>query len=175
MESIYKITVFQAPPKYEFKYIVTDPKTGDQKEQEETRVGDVVKGQYSLAEPDGTIRVVKYTADKVNGFNAIVERVGKAGHPVVVQKAAYAVPVVQKAIALPVVQKSIAVPVVSQIGITSGVGGGLGIGGTGIGLSGGYGSSASYGGATSYSLGGVSSIGGYGLSGGLWGNGNAKE
>lgn len=59
---------YYAPPKYEFKYGVTDPKTGDQKEQSEVRLGDVVKGQYSLAEPDGTIRVVKYTADKVNDF-----------------------------------------------------------------------------------------------------------
>lgn len=52
-------------PKYEYKYAVGDPKTGDQKEQSEERLGDVVKGEYSLAEPDGTIRVVKYTADKV--------------------------------------------------------------------------------------------------------------
>lgn len=153
---------FQAPPKYEYKYAVTDPKTGDQKEQAESRDGDVVKGQYSLVEPDGTIRVVKYTADKVNGFNAIVERIGKAGHPVVAQKAAYAVPVIQKAIAVPIVQKSIAVPVVSQIGVSNGLGSGLGYGGAGIGLSGSYGSSGSYGGATSYSIGAGSSIGGYG-------------
>lgn len=37
-----------------------------------------------MAEPDGTIRVVKYTADPHNGFNAIVSRVGHAGHPQVV-------------------------------------------------------------------------------------------
>ncbi|KAJ3653447.1 hypothetical protein Zmor_012698 [Zophobas morio] len=69
------------PPRYEFKYGVGDPKTGDRKEQAEARVGDVVKGEYSLAEPDGTIRVVKYTADDHNGFNAVVSRIGHAAHP----------------------------------------------------------------------------------------------
>ncbi|XP_030745566.1 cuticle protein 19-like [Sitophilus oryzae] len=72
---------YYTPPKYEYKYAVGDPKTGDQKEQTEERYGDVVKGEYSLAEPDGTIRVVKYTADKVNGFNAEVSRIGKSYHP----------------------------------------------------------------------------------------------
>uniref|UniRef100_A0A6P7GZ30 Adult-specific cuticular protein ACP-20-like n=1 Tax=Diabrotica virgifera virgifera TaxID=50390 RepID=A0A6P7GZ30_DIAVI len=79
-------------------YGVKDLKTGDNKEQKEERLGDVVKGQYSLAEPDGTIRVVKYTADKVNGFNAVVERIGKAVHPQVV---------IQKPLLVPVVQKSV--------------------------------------------------------------------
>lgn len=104
--------MFQVPAEYDFKYGVSDPNTGDQKEQAETRIGDVVKGHYSLAEPDGTIRVVKYTADDVNGFNALVEKIGKAGHPVINQKVAYNVPVVQKAIS---------VPVVSGIGISSGL------------------------------------------------------
>ncbi|XP_064212692.1 adult-specific cuticular protein ACP-20 [Tribolium castaneum] len=78
-----RIVDVYAPPKYEFKYGVGDPKTGDQKEQTEARVNDVVKGQYSLVEPDGTIRVVKYTADDKNGFNAVVSRIGKAGHPTI--------------------------------------------------------------------------------------------
>ncbi|XP_063922829.1 adult-specific cuticular protein ACP-20-like [Zophobas morio] len=72
---------YHTPARYEFKYGVGDPKTGDRKEQAEVRVGDVVKGEYSLAEPDGTIRVVKYTADDHNGFNAVVSRVGHAVHP----------------------------------------------------------------------------------------------
>lgn len=72
---------FQAPPHYEFNYGVSDQHTGDQKEQSEVRVGDVVKGQYSLVEPDGTLRVVKYTSDPHNGFNALVSRVGHAAHP----------------------------------------------------------------------------------------------
>lgn len=66
---------FQAYPKYEFKYGVADGHTGDQKSQSEIRDGDVVKGQYSLVEADGTIRTVTYTADDHSGFNAVVTRV----------------------------------------------------------------------------------------------------
>uniref|UniRef100_A0A6P7GFU5 Adult-specific cuticular protein ACP-20-like n=1 Tax=Diabrotica virgifera virgifera TaxID=50390 RepID=A0A6P7GFU5_DIAVI len=66
-----------APAHYEFKYGVDDAHTGDKKQQSEVRVGDSVKGEYSLAEPDGTVRVVKYTADPHNGFNAVVSRIGK--------------------------------------------------------------------------------------------------
>ncbi|XP_034253341.1 cuticle protein 7-like [Thrips palmi] len=61
-------------PEYSFGYSVSDAHTGDAKSQHETRHGDVVKGSYSLVEPDGTIRTVKYTADHVNGFNAVVDR-----------------------------------------------------------------------------------------------------
>ncbi|GBP55706.1 Cuticle protein 19 [Eumeta japonica] len=72
---------YYAYPKYSFDYSVKDPHTGDHKTQWESRDGDVVKGAYSLAEPDGTTRIVEYTADKHNGFNAIVKRVGHAHHP----------------------------------------------------------------------------------------------
>ncbi|GJQ80897.1 hypothetical protein Trydic_g14152 [Trypoxylus dichotomus] len=72
---------YHAHPKYEFKYGVEDPHTHDAKEQHEERDGDVVKGYYSLHEPDGTIRTVHYTADKHNGFNAHVEKSGHAYHP----------------------------------------------------------------------------------------------
>ncbi|XP_055911863.1 larval cuticle protein A2B-like [Eupeodes corollae] len=61
-------------PQYTFAYNVQDALTGDSKSQQETREGDVVKGSYSVAEPDGTIRTVIYTADPINGFNAIVQR-----------------------------------------------------------------------------------------------------
>ncbi|XP_044268182.1 cuticle protein 19-like isoform X3 [Tribolium madens] len=70
-----------AHPKYEFKYGVEDKHTGDIKSHEETRDGDVVKGSYSLHEPDGTILVVHYTASKKTGFNAVVQRQGHAAHP----------------------------------------------------------------------------------------------
>ncbi|KAJ8936262.1 hypothetical protein NQ318_019748 [Aromia moschata] len=110
-----------APPNYEFQYAVGDPQTGDRKEQTEVRVGDLVKGQYSLAEPDGTLRVVKYTSDDINGFNAVVERIGKAVHPQVL------------------VQKAIAVPAVAVAG-GRGLGGSLGLeGGLGLGAGLGYG------------------------------------
>lgn len=38
-------------------------------------------GGYSLYEPDGTKRIVEYTADKHHGFNAVVKKVGHAHHP----------------------------------------------------------------------------------------------
>ncbi|NP_001166644.1 cuticular protein RR-2 motif 126 precursor [Bombyx mori] len=72
---------YYAYPKYAFDYSVNDPHTGDHKTQWESRDGDVVKGAYSLAEPDGTTRIVEYTADKHNGFNAVVKRIGQAHHP----------------------------------------------------------------------------------------------
>ncbi|XP_066907142.1 cuticle protein 19-like [Halyomorpha halys] len=72
---------YYAHPKYKFDYGVHDGHTHDVKKQEETREGDVVKGYYSLYEPDGTERIVHYTADKKNGFNAVVERKGHAVHP----------------------------------------------------------------------------------------------
>lgn len=40
-----------------------------------------MKGGYSLYEPDGTKRVVEYTADKHHGFNAVVKKIGHAHHP----------------------------------------------------------------------------------------------
>ncbi|KAI8429104.1 hypothetical protein MSG28_007658 [Choristoneura fumiferana] len=70
-----------AHPRYTFNYGVADGHTGDQKSQWESRDGDVVKGQYSLVEPDGTVRTVNYSADDHNGFNAVVSRQGHAAHP----------------------------------------------------------------------------------------------
>ncbi|XP_071455823.1 adult-specific cuticular protein ACP-20-like [Hetaerina americana] len=81
--------IVQAHPKYNFDYGVSDHKTGDNKNQWETRDGDVVKGSYSLHEADGTIRIVEYTADKHNGFNAVVKRQGKAVHPQLYQAATH--------------------------------------------------------------------------------------
>lgn len=60
---------------------MSDPHTGDNKAQTEYRDGGVVKGSYSLTEPDGTVRVVDYSADPHTGFNAVVKRLGTAGHP----------------------------------------------------------------------------------------------
>ncbi|XP_050423774.1 cuticle protein 19-like [Adelges cooleyi] len=71
---------YYSPASYSYKYGVHDPTTGDIKHQSEERTGDVVRGQYSLVEPDGTIRTVDYTADPVNGFNAVVSKSGKARH-----------------------------------------------------------------------------------------------
>lgn len=70
-----------AHPKYEFEYGVKDSHTGDHKTHWEVRDGDSVKGEYTVEEADGTIRVVKYTSDGNNGFQAVVEKIGKAKHP----------------------------------------------------------------------------------------------
>ena len=72
---------YYAYPKYKFEYGVKDPHTGDHKTQWEVRDGDVVKGEYTLDEADGTKRVVQYTADDHNGFNAVVKNIGHAHHP----------------------------------------------------------------------------------------------
>ncbi|XP_018561034.1 cuticle protein 19-like isoform X2 [Anoplophora glabripennis] len=71
---------YYSHPKYAFRYGVSDPHTGDVKAQQESRDGDVVKGQYSLVEPDGSIRVVDYVADPVNGFNAVVSKSAPSVH-----------------------------------------------------------------------------------------------
>ncbi|KAF5283932.1 hypothetical protein FQR65_LT13693 [Abscondita terminalis] len=72
---------YYAHPKYEFKYGISDENTKDRHSQHEFRDGDSVQGEYSLHESDGTVRTVKYTADKNNGFNAEVIRSGHAAHP----------------------------------------------------------------------------------------------
>ncbi|XP_043484835.1 cuticle protein 21-like [Leptopilina heterotoma] len=61
-------------PQYSYAYDVQDALTGDSKTQQESRNGDVVQGSYSLVEPDGTRRIVEYTADEHNGFNAVVHK-----------------------------------------------------------------------------------------------------
>ncbi|KAI4464368.1 structural contituent of cuticle [Holotrichia oblita] len=78
------------PKKYEFHYAVEDKHTGDIKSQKESGDGHVVKGEYSLKEADGTTRIVKYSADKKNGFNAVVIKKGHAVHPEVVHKNIFA-------------------------------------------------------------------------------------
>ncbi|CAH2107131.1 unnamed protein product [Euphydryas editha] len=78
-----------AYPKYAFNYGVKDTHTGDIKSQQEERDGDVVKGSYSLVEPDGTTRTVNYSADDHTGFNAIVQKSGHAVHPVKVAPVAH--------------------------------------------------------------------------------------
>ncbi|KAH8239842.1 hypothetical protein KR059_010168, partial [Drosophila kikkawai] len=71
---------YHAYPKYHYNYGVADSHTGDVKSQHEVRDGDVVKGSYSLVEPDGSVRTVEYTADDHNGFNAVVHKTGPTVH-----------------------------------------------------------------------------------------------
>ncbi|XP_064541616.1 cuticle protein 21 [Drosophila montana] len=67
-------TDFDPHPQYAYAYNVQDAITGDSKSQQEVRDGDVVKGSYSVVDADGSLRTVFYTADPINGFNAVVQR-----------------------------------------------------------------------------------------------------
>ncbi|RVE48082.1 hypothetical protein evm_007269 [Chilo suppressalis] len=99
-------------PAYSFSYGVSDPHTGDQKDAAETLQNGVVQGSYSLVEPDGHLRRVTYTADNVNGFNAVVERTGGAhavAAPVAVAPVARVVAPAPVAVAAPVARYSLPV------------------------------------------------------------------
>ncbi|XP_013139563.1 PREDICTED: larval cuticle protein A2B-like [Papilio polytes] len=61
-------------PQYSYGYDVQDALTGDYKGHQENRNGDLVTGSYSVVDPDGTRRIVDYSADPLNGFNAVVRR-----------------------------------------------------------------------------------------------------
>lgn len=109
-------------PQYTFAYDVNDSLSGDSKSQTETRDGDVVKGKYSLIDPDGTRRTVEYTADPINGFKAIVTKtvINDFKTPVVEKVAVEPAKIVAK-VAEPVVvaparilEKSATVPVLPQ-------------------------------------------------------------
>ncbi|XP_034949896.1 cuticle protein 19-like [Chelonus insularis] len=80
---------YYSHPKYTFNYGVHDPHTGDVKTQHEVRDGDVVHGSYSVNEPDGSVRIVEYTADDHNGFNAVVKKVEPSLHPAPIHVAKY--------------------------------------------------------------------------------------
>ncbi|XP_045468228.1 uncharacterized protein LOC123676393 [Harmonia axyridis] len=75
------------PRDYKFEYGVSDPHTGDHKSQWEIRENGVVRGEYRLLEPDGTTRIVQYTADDHHGFRATVKKIGHAVHPESIQHA----------------------------------------------------------------------------------------
>uniref|UniRef100_A0A6P7GMB8 Adult-specific cuticular protein ACP-20-like n=1 Tax=Diabrotica virgifera virgifera TaxID=50390 RepID=A0A6P7GMB8_DIAVI len=53
----HKGVMWNAPPKYEYKYAVEDPHTGDLKEQQESRIDDLTKSEYAVAEKDRKIQV----------------------------------------------------------------------------------------------------------------------
>ncbi|XP_034836063.1 larval cuticle protein A2B-like [Maniola hyperantus] len=75
LQAVASIIVTDPPPtstKYNYWYDIVDPSTGDTKSQHEFRQGDLVKGSYSVIDPDGTKRTVDYTADSKHGFKAVV-------------------------------------------------------------------------------------------------------
>ncbi|KAK4880007.1 hypothetical protein RN001_008153 [Aquatica leii] len=61
-----------AKPDYAYSYGIEDPKTGNTHSRHESRNGDAVSGEYTVLEADGSVRVVQYTADPHNGFQATV-------------------------------------------------------------------------------------------------------
>ncbi|KAK2585685.1 hypothetical protein KPH14_010300 [Odynerus spinipes] len=62
---------YVAHPQYEFSYGVEDHHTGDYHGQKEHRDGKEVAGEYTVKEPGGNVRTVKYHAGK-DGFHAHV-------------------------------------------------------------------------------------------------------
>lgn len=94
----------ETPARYNFEYSVHDDHTGDVKSQQESREGDVVHGSYSLIEPDGSRRIVEYTADAVHGFNAVVRKEPGTAVKVAAPVAKVVAPV-KVAVAAPVVAK----------------------------------------------------------------------
>ncbi|KAF7287954.1 hypothetical protein GWI33_000019 [Rhynchophorus ferrugineus] len=101
-------------PQYSFGYDVQDALTGDSKSQVESRNGDIVQGQYSLVDPDGTRRIVDYVADPINGFNAVVRKapLAVAAAPVVAARAV-AAPLAAPVVAARAVAAPLAAPVVA--------------------------------------------------------------
>ena len=59
---------YQLPARYAFHYEVSNPTDGDMKSHSETRDGDDVTGEYSVLQPDGCIRHVRYRAGKAGFF-----------------------------------------------------------------------------------------------------------
>ncbi|EDW55137.1 larval cuticle protein A2B [Drosophila sechellia] len=97
-------------PQYTYSYDVQDTLSGDNKGHVEERDGDVVRGEYSLIDADGFKRTVTYTADSINGFNAVVRRelltAVVAAEPVV----KVAAPLVKAAPVAPIAPVALAAP-----------------------------------------------------------------
>jgi len=61
-------------PQYNFAFDVKDDDLTNYQNRQEERDGGVIKGSYSVVDPDGYVRTVTYTADSKNGFQAKVTR-----------------------------------------------------------------------------------------------------
>lgn len=90
---IKKVVAEEAPANYEFQYEVNDATTGDVHSQNEKAENGAIKGSYQLNDADGFVRIVDYTADDTNGFQATVRR-----EPLTVVKKIIAQPTVTKII-----------------------------------------------------------------------------
>jgi Insect cuticle protein len=68
------IAAVEEPANYNFNYAVNEPSTGDVKSQQEEAKNGAIWGSYQLEDADGFLRIVDYTADDTNGFQATVRR-----------------------------------------------------------------------------------------------------
>jgi len=59
---------FDSNPQYTYKYQVSDEKEQTYIAHDENRNGGSVTGQYSYVDPNGSLIIVKYTADDTNGY-----------------------------------------------------------------------------------------------------------
>lgn len=71
---IQKVVALEQPANYQFQYNVNDAYSGDSHSQNERADNGVVRGSYQIADADGFLRTVDYTADDVHGFQATVRR-----------------------------------------------------------------------------------------------------
>ncbi|XP_035786916.1 probable zinc transporter protein DDB_G0282067 [Anopheles albimanus] len=71
---------YVAKPDYLFEYGVEDPKSKVSQSRKEHRHEDELHGEYSLHQPDGKLRTVKYSSNKHSGFQAEVLIDGKPLH-----------------------------------------------------------------------------------------------
>lgn len=102
-------TEYDPNPSYNYHYGVDDPLTGDTKSQIESRNGDVVRGRYTVVDPDGIKRTVDYTADAINGFNAIISKT-----PVVTSRLVQNAPVAHQPPLRPILHAAPIAPVQQQ-------------------------------------------------------------
>uniref|UniRef100_A0A1L8E3Z8 Putative cuticle protein n=1 Tax=Nyssomyia neivai TaxID=330878 RepID=A0A1L8E3Z8_9DIPT len=66
---------------FEFSYAVNDIPTQNDYSHKAVSDGDVTRGEYRTAMPDGRVQVVRYTADWKNGYNAEVTYEGTPTYP----------------------------------------------------------------------------------------------
>ena len=70
--------IVQAPANYNFDYAVKDDYSYVDMGHNEHRYGDNTKGEYTVYQPDGTVRTVSYYVDGDSGFVADVKYTGEA-------------------------------------------------------------------------------------------------
>ena len=66
--SCHLLLFIQSNPQYQYKYQVSDEKEQTYIAHDQARDGAAVTGQYSYVDPYGSLIIVKYTADDVNGY-----------------------------------------------------------------------------------------------------------